>query len=120
MLEKEEIIEQLTTKKKITSFESLIVKRYPDMTIKEHPTVQGALQMLCFFPNGYGVSIVKGETFYTDSDHPYELAVLSGTEKGWELTYDTKITSDVVGYLEQEDINRLLKEIQDLPPHNKK
>lgn len=32
----------------------------------------------------------------------------------WHLTYDTPITDDVEGFLEDEDVRNLLKQIRDL------
>ncbi len=59
------------------------------------------------FPNGYGASIVKGEGSYGT-----ELAVI--TSEG--LCYDTEITDDVIGYIENlEELNGYLERIKALP-----
>ena len=61
--------------------------------------------------NGYGVSVVTGESAYTDEEHPYELAVL----KGGRLCYSTPVTDDVLGHLTAEDVDRLMGEVEALP-----
>lgn len=63
------------------------------------------------FPNGYGASVITGSMFYTDDEHPYEVAV---TDKDG-LCYSTPITDDILGYLTQEDVEALLVQISELP-----
>jgi hypothetical protein len=63
------------------------------------------------FDNGYGASVVKGPHTYGGNDGLYELAV---TDSNDDLTYTTPVTSDVEGYLTEEDVTILLKQIQNL------
>ena len=59
------------------------------------------------FPNGYGASIIKGYGSYGT-----ELAVI--TAEG--LCYDTDITDDVIGNIENlEELNGYLERIKALP-----
>lgn len=67
-----------------------------------------------FFSNGYGVSVITGGGAYGDAEHPYELAVLKGTEENAELCYDTPITDDVIGYLTADDVTKHMIEVQKL------
>lgn len=74
-----------------------------------------------FFPNGYGVSVVRFTTpygylggSYGAEEGLYEVAVLKGVEDNWEICYDTPITSDVLGYLSEEEVEVLLYEIENL------
>ena len=62
------------------------------------------------FPNGYGASVI--DDGYGSEDGLYELAVLD-TEG--HVTSETPVASDVVGWLTQEDLLALLKQIADLP-----
>ncbi len=64
------------------------------------------------YENGYGASVICGPFSYGGSDGLFELAVL----KGDELCYDTPITSDVIGYLQWEEVLELLRKIEELPP----
>jgi hypothetical protein len=41
----------------------------------------------------------------------YELAIL---DKGGDLTYDTPVTNDVIGYLTPEEVTNYLIKIQEL------
>ena len=63
------------------------------------------------FDNGYGASVVKGEHTYGGREGLYELAVLG---KDGKLTYETPITDDVEGYLDETDVTILMKQIQNL------
>jgi hypothetical protein len=72
---------------------------------------RGLIAARVMFNNGYGVSVVKGEYTYGGKDGLYELAVLG---KDGKLTYETPVTDDVEGYLSEDDVTRLLEQIQNL------
>ena len=63
------------------------------------------------FDNGYGASVVVGPYTYGGEYGLYELAVLGSDGK---LTYDTPVTGDVEGYLSEDDVTKLLEQIQKL------
>ena len=63
------------------------------------------------FDNGYGVSVVSHSYSYGGRDGLYEVAVLDSND---ELTYDTPVTNDVIGYLTEEDVTDVMKQVQDL------
>ena len=63
------------------------------------------------FDNGYGASVVRHDYSSGGKKGQYELARL---DKEGELTYDTPITSDVMGYLSPKDVTEILIQIQDL------
>jgi hypothetical protein len=63
------------------------------------------------FDNGYGASVVIGPHTYGGEDGLYELGVLG---KDGKLTYDTPVTDDVEGYLSEDDVTKLLEQIQKL------
>lgn len=63
------------------------------------------------FSNGYGASILLGSMFYSNGIDTYELAVVH--DGG--ITYDTPITSDVLGYLTQSELMDYLQQIENLP-----
>lgn len=68
------------------------------------------------FKNSYGASVIHNPYSYG-----LELAVLkhdNETEE-WNLTYDTKITDDVVGYISgKEELEKLLNMISKLEKEN--
>ena len=68
------------------------------------------IQKVYKFPNGYGASVIRHKGSYGYSKGLWELAVL----KGGELCYDTEITNDVIGHLNDPEVDRLLRRIQQL------
>ena len=73
-----------------------------------------------FFPNGYGASIINisnesgHQLSYTDNEKQYELAVLIGNIDEYEISYDTPVTDDVIGYLDIENVFKIMEEIETL------
>lgn len=63
------------------------------------------------FDNGFGVSVVSHTHSYGGRDGLYEVAVL---DKDGLLTYETPVTSDVIGYLSEEDVTDVMKQVQEL------
>ncbi len=70
-------------------------------------------QWLYRFANGYGASVVQGSHTYGGEAGLYELAVLrfDGDSDSFELTYDTPVTHDVLGYLSLQDVANALAEV---------
>ncbi len=97
------------------------MKSFKDITFKPHSFGEG-LHGLLFFPNGYGISVVRYKTPYSDrgygsytsNEDEWEIAVLFGDEKKYEITYDTHITDDVIGNLTEGEINWIMIQIQEL------
>ena len=86
------------------------MKTFNDLEFKPHVTMNGIISRI-MFENGYGASVVRGEYTYGGDRDLYELAVL---DSNGDLTYETPITDDVEGYLTEDDVTKLLKEIQSL------
>lgn len=81
-----------------------------DLVFKNHSLGFGGTVASHTFPNGYGASIITGEHAYSSEDAPYELAVLHNNE----ITYDTPLTDDVLGYLTEDEVNEYLLKIEAL------
>ncbi len=79
--------------------------------INEAPFMVGKKSRM-MFENGYGVSVVSHTYSYGGKDGKYELAVL---DSNGDLTYDTPITNDVIGYLTEDEVTDYLAQIQELP-----
>ena len=62
------------------------------------------------YKNKYGASIVSHEYSYGGKEGLWELAVL----KNGELTYNTPITSDVIGWLEPKEVIKYCQQIEKL------
>jgi hypothetical protein len=86
------------------------MKTFNDLEFKELDSFYNGVQCRIQFDNGYGASVVKHEYSYGGRDGLYELAVL----KADNLCYDTPVTSDVEGYLSEDEVTELLKQIQEL------
>lgn len=68
-------------------------------------------QIIFKFKNGYGASVVRHSFSYGNKDGLWELAVL---DKVGSLTYETPVTGDVEGYLNDDQIIDLLQQIKNL------
>lgn len=72
----------------------------------------GGTQVVHKFENGYGASVIRGGTYTYGG---LELAVLRFKDDGsYSLCYDTEITDDVLGYLNDGDVVELLERIENL------
>jgi hypothetical protein len=94
------------------------MKSFKDIVFKPHPAGEG-LHGLLFFPNGYGVSVVRFKIngrhmSYTNNDNQWELAVIFGDEKEWDITYNTPITNNVMGHLSSDEVTKIMEKIQKL------
>jgi hypothetical protein len=76
--------------------------------------LNGGIQYLAFYPNGFGASIIKHGFSYGGKNGLWELAVVKGDKDEWDLCYSTRITNDVIGYLTDDDVNKLLNRIKRL------
>lgn len=87
--------------------------KFSDLEFNETQRPDG-IQALVFFPNGYGASVVKSDFSYGGKEGLYELAVIEGDEDVWQITYETDVTSDVLGYLTEEDVESYLNQINSI------
>lgn len=83
------------------------MKTFNDLVFS--PCLNSGVQSRIKFDNGFGASVVRTDFTYGGKDGLYELAVIG---KDGNITYDTPITNDVMGYLKEEDVTKILKEIQ--------
>jgi len=78
----------------------------------------GGIQRLYRFDNGFGASVVQNTHSYGGNEGLWELAVLkfSGPDiiKDYKLTYDTPITDDVIGHLNEAEVEEYLEKIEAL------
>ena len=81
---------------------------------KEKPNLlnplEGGVQYVFHFPNGYGAAVIKFFGSYGYDDDLWELGLLKETIEGkWELEYAELMGFDVSGYLTDEKVNKYLK-----------
>jgi hypothetical protein len=84
-----------------------------------HPNHAGGIQRIYRFGNGFGASVIRSSYSYGGRSGLFELAVLKfdgESDRDYEITYDTPITSDVEGHLTDEAVDALLDRIQALEP----
>ena len=81
-------------------------------------SINGGTQTLVFFSNGYGASVVKHKYSYGGDRDLFEIAVLTGNADHWDITSDTDITDDVLGYQTDDDVKNALRQISELPSAN--
>lgn len=81
------------------------------MKIKDSQT-----QVVHKFDNGYGASVICQMYSYGGDQGLFELAVVRFTDKNkWYLCYNTPITDNVIGWLEDHEVDNLLLAIEALP-----
>lgn len=77
--------------------------------------LEGGEQIIYKFDNGYGASVVRHRYSYGGDNGLWELAVIKFIDDtNWNLTYDTPVTGDVIGYLEWPGVQELLAKIKSL------
>ena len=88
------------------------MKKFEDLDfIKLDDGFMKGVQCRMMFENGYGVSVVSHTYSYGGKKGLYEIAVL---DKNGELTYDTPVTNDVIGYLSETGVTDVMKKVQEL------
>ena len=84
------------------------------MTVSYTPSQEhesfGGIRRVYRFENNYGASVICHEFSYSSKGHKWELAVLYGDD----ITYDTPITSDVIGHLSDQQVQKILTKIDQL------
>ena len=88
------------------------MKKFEDLEfIKLDDGFMKGVQCRMMFENGYGVSVVSHTYSYGGKDGLFEVAVLG---KDGDLTYNTPVTNDVVGYLNPDEVTEIMEEVQKL------
>jgi hypothetical protein len=87
------------------------MKTFKDLEFIPHSTGMGGVMSRIIFDNGFGASIVCTPHTYGGDKGLYEIAVLNS---GGEITYDTSVTDDVIGYLRPQDVTDVMEKIQQL------
>ena len=90
-----------------------VMKTFDDLNfeqINDTPFMVGKKARMSF-DNGYGVSVVSHTYSYGGKKGLYEVAVLGSDG---DLTYDTPVTNDVIGYLSEKAVSDVMKQVQEL------
>jgi hypothetical protein len=89
------------------------MKKFEDLEFKKiegNPFKTGVMSRM-MFENGFGVSVVSHTYSYGGKDGLFEVAVL---DVDGDLTYNTPVTNDVVGYLNPDEVTEIMEEVQNL------
>jgi hypothetical protein len=84
------------------------MRTFKDLEFIPHSMGIGIMSRI-HFDNGFGASVVKNSFSYGGDKGLYELAVL---DSDGELTYNTPVTDDVIGWLRPEDVTDVMEKIQ--------
>ncbi len=85
---------------------------FNDLKFNEHRHRSGGIHARHTFDNGYSVSVIRSQYSYGGESGKYELAVLHNDN----LIYDTPVTDDVLGWLDEDDVSEAMAKVQALPP----
>ena len=85
------------------------VERFRE-NLKDTNYVNGGVQHVYSFSNGYGASVVKHDFSYGGKQGLWELAVLEGED----ICYTSGITDDDIGHLSWVNVEKILGEIKSL------
>jgi hypothetical protein len=88
--------------------------KFSQLDFQRHKFAHDGIQAIRFFPNGYGLSVVKHMYSYGYDDGLYEAAVLKGVDGDYQLCYDTSVADDIIGYQSEEQIELLLNQVESL------
>jgi hypothetical protein len=89
------------------------MKKFEDLKfdkLSDEPYMSGVRSRM-MFKNGYGVSVISHTYSYGGKDGLFEVAVL---DKEGNLTYETSVTSDVIGYLNPDEVTEVMEQVQSL------
>lgn len=77
------------------------MKTFKDLRFEEQEFYPHANQAVMWFQNGYGVSVLFGDTVYSNGVDTYEIAIMT----------DNKI-EEVFGYRTEEEVSEIMREVQ--------
>jgi hypothetical protein len=87
------------------------MKTFKDLEFTPHPSITGKKAVLKF-PNGYSVSVLFGDMFYSNGRDTYELAAIG---RNGVLCYSTDLSDNVLCYQTEDQITKAMEFIQNLP-----
>jgi len=91
------------------------MKTFKDLKFKKQQplTIASGIQAEMHFPNNYGISVIMTPHSYGHEKGLWEVAIMHNNS----LCYDTPITNDVLGYQTDEDVTKVMKQVQALKPN---
>lgn len=86
-------------------------KNYSSRSLFRYDKFLQSRQAKMQFNNGYGISVIRSEIFYSNGIDTYEVAILHNGK----LCYDTPITKSVIPYATAGEVSDIMRQIQELP-----
>jgi len=80
--------------------------------------MMGGVQKIHRFDNGFGASVIRHDGSYGSSKGLWEVALIKFSGEGnddWSIRYHDIVNNDVVGWLDNEEVQDLLNRIEALP-----
>ena len=88
------------------------MKKFEDLDfIKLDDGFMKGVKCRMMFENGFGVSVVSHTYSYGGKDGLFEVAVL---DEDGDLTYNTPVTNDVIGFLNPDEVTDIMEQVQNL------
>lgn len=87
------------------------MKKFNDLKFEQSPYPTRGIGARMKFDNGWGISVIQNEFSYGGWEGLYEIAVLNSEG---EISYESGLTEDVVGWLDKEGVTDWMKKIQNL------
>ena len=106
-----------------------ILEKYPDAEVKDnyfkgscdtgyfYGPLSNPIGLLVKFPNHYGASIIRHNGSYGGLDGLLEMGVAIFSGELYGLDYNTPLTKDVFGHLNEEKLFEKLELVSQLPSH---
>ena len=97
------------------------IKTFKDLEFIKHPIllyaksskdtkemVANSKHAVMEFENGYGVSVLFGDIFYSNGIDTYEVAIM----KDNHVCFDTPLTDTVLPYKNEDEVTEIMRKIQ--------
>ena len=97
------------------------IKTFKDLEFEMHPILLDAKSQdtkeifanskhaVMDFENGYGVSVIFGERFYSNGIDTYEVAII----KDNHVCFDTPLTDTVLAYQNEDEVTEIMRKVQE-------
>ena len=99
------------------------IKTFKDLEFEMHPILLDAKSSqvtkevfgnskhaVMEFENGYSVSVIFGEQFYSNGIDTYEVAII----KDNHVCFDTPLTNNVLAYQNENEVTEIMRKVQEL------
>ncbi|MFY8248270.1 MAG: hypothetical protein ACOVJ5_01055 [Gloeomargaritales cyanobacterium] len=93
-----------------------LIKQYNKYII-DFNSINNGMQIVFRFDNNYGLSVVSHSFSYGNKQEKFEIAIIkfnSEDDDDWNITYDTLITDDVLGYQSKGDTLDVIRKTMEL------